>query len=125
MKKIALFSAVIVFAQLASASQIISTRIYQNQDGSKYTSVTSGFSEDGFGLADETCFLESSLGVCPLIDQAQGYADEQYGNGGHGTFNVKSCIAEKDVVKVSYTRINDYDGEIDVLLNIKRCTEKR
>lgn len=124
MKKIALFSALIVFGQIASASQILSTYTFQNKDGTTYQRVYSGFSEDGFNRAQETCFLESSLGVCPLIDQAQVAADMQYGQGGHGTFEVKSCVAEKDVVKLSYVRINDYDGKSNIELEIKRCTEK-
>lgn len=124
MKKIALFSAFIAFTQVASASQIISTYIWQNADGTTRESVYSGFSEDGFNLANKTCFLESSLGVCPLIDQAQGAADMSYGQGGHGTFEVKSCVASRDSVKLSYDRINDYDGRSSMELEIKRCTEK-
>lgn len=123
MKNIAIFSALIVFGQIASASQIISTYTFQNKDGSTYDRVYSGFTEDGFSRAQKTCFIESSLGVCPLIDQAQGAADMQYGQGGHGTFEVKSCVASRDSVKASYDRINDYDGKSSIELEIKRCIE--
>lgn len=123
MKKITLFSAFIAFAQIASASQILSTYTFQNKDGTTYERVYSGFSEDGFNRAQKTCYLESALGVCPLIDQAQGAADMQYGQGGHGTFEVKSCKIEGEIVKLKYDRINDYDGRIaDIELDIKPCT---
>lgn len=122
MKKIALFSAFIAFSQIASASQILSTYIWQNADGTTTTSVASGFSEDGFGLAAKTCYVESALGVCALVAQAEGAANEQYSDGGHGTFEVKSCTVQGKVVRLAYDRINDYDGRSSVELDFKPCS---
>lgn len=125
MKKIVLFSAFIALSQAASASQIISTYIWNYADGSTKTSTYSGFSEDGFNLANKTCYIESALGVCALIDEAQGALDKEYGQGGHGRFEVKSCTIEGDVVKLNYDRINDYDQKpANFDLDIKPCSTK-
>lgn len=125
MKKIALFIAVIAAAQFVSASQIISQQTYQNEDGSKSVEVTSGFSENGFGVAEKTCFVGSSSDVCSLIAQAQAEVNERYSSGDHGTFTVNSCITEKEVVKVSYTRSNDWNDDEEVQLDIERCSERK
>ncbi len=124
MKKFILFSALIAFTQAASASQIISTWIWKQADGTTQTQTYSGFSEDGFNLATKTCYLESALGVCALIEEARGAQDHEYGSGGHGTFEVKSCSIEGKTVKLSYDRINDYDGRYGMELDINPCSDK-
>ncbi|AZZ37526.1 hypothetical protein CIK05_12215 [Bdellovibrio sp. qaytius] len=126
MIKIALFSALIAFTQIASASQILSTIIWQHKDGTSTTSVYNGFTEDGFNVANNTCYIESARGVCALIAQAQATVDAEYsGNGAHGTFEVKSCKVEGDTVKLNYDRINDYDHQqhVNISLDIKPCAE--
>lgn len=125
MKKIALFSAFLAFAQIASASQILSIYRYKNADGSTQKQVYNGFSEDGFTRAETTCYTESALGVCALIAQAQGETERQYSQGAHGTFVVKSCEVVGNVVKLNYDRQNDYGpdaDDLDIKLDIKACT---
>lgn len=123
MKKIALLSALLAFSQAASASQILSSYLTKKSDGTYSVSIFSGFSENGFTRADQTCYLGSALGVCSLIAQDQGSADIQYSQGGHGTFSVKSCSIERNTVKLSYDRINDYDGTTEIQIDINHCSE--
>lgn len=127
MKKIALISAFVTFAQVASATQILSYYPATNAAGKSVTNIYSGFMEDGFSRAPGLCYLGSVKGVCALIKEAQIEADRRYSSGDHGTFTIKSCVVVGQTVKLNYDRVTDYTldaDDIDIKLDIKACSDQ-
>ena len=127
MKKIALISALMVFGQLASATQILSYYPEKDANGKDVTNIYSGFLENGFTRAPNNCYLGSVKGVCAIIKQAQAEADRRYSSGDHGTFTVKSCVVEGEIAKLNYDRVTDYPldaDDVDIKLEIKACSNQ-
>lgn len=127
MKKVILVTALLAFAQVASATQILSYYPKVSDDGKITASIYSGFMEDGFSRAPNTCYLGSVKGVCALIKTAQLAADRRYSAGDHGTFTILECRVEKSVVKLTYDRISDYPQDAsdkNIKLDIKACSDQ-
>lgn len=127
MKKIALIATVLAFTQMASATQILSYYPEALPNGKIVANIYPGFLEDGFTRAPNICFMGSAKGVCALIKAAQAEADRRYSAGDHGTFTIKSCVIEGNVVKLNYDRVNDYAldaDDLDIKLDIKTCSDQ-
>ncbi len=126
MKKFIFVTALSAFAQLASATQILS--YYPKiKDGNITVAIFSGFMEDGFSRAPNTCYLGSAKGVCALIKTAQKAADDRYASGDHGTFTIIECRAERALIKLTYDRISDYPQDAsdkNIKLDIKACSDQ-
>lgn len=126
MKKIIFVTALLAFAQVAAATQILS--YYPKiKDGNITATIYSGFMEDGFSRAPNTCYLGSAKGVCALIKTAQIAADRRYSSGDHGTFTILECRVEGTVVKLTYDRISDYPQDAsdkNIKLDIKACSDQ-
>lgn len=126
MKKFIFAAAVLAFTQVATATQILS--YYPKVNGDKVTAaIYSGFMEDGFTRAPNTCYLGSVKGVCALIKTAQLAADRRYASGDHGTFTILECRTEGSVAKLTYDRISDYPQDAtdkNIKLDIKACSDQ-
>lgn len=126
MKKVIFTVSLLAFAQVASATQILS--YYPKVKDDKVTaSIYSGFMEDGFSRAPNTCYLGAAKGVCALIKIAQQQADRRYSSGDHGTFTITECRVDSAVVKLSYDRISDYPQDAsdkNIKLDIKACSDQ-
>ena len=126
MNKAFLVTAFLAFAQVASATQILS--YYPKiKDGNITASIYSGFMEDGFSRAPNICYLGSVKGVCALIKTAQIAADRRYSSGDHGTFTILECRVEGSVVKLTYDRVSDYPqnaSDKNIKLDIKACSDQ-
>ena len=126
MKKLIFISAILAFSQVAVATQILSY-YPKNKDGKITASIYSGFMEDGFSRAPNTCYLGSASGVCALLKIAQQEADRRYSSGDHGTFTILSCKVEGSVVKLNYDRVSDYPQDADdknIKLDIQACSDQ-
>ena len=126
MKNLVLLSAMLAFTQAASATQILS--YYPKvKDGKITATIYSGFMENGFSRAPNTCYLGAAQGVCALIKIAQQEADRRYSSGNHGTFTVLECRQENSVIKLTYDRISDYPQDAtdkNIKLDIKACSDQ-
>lgn len=126
MKNSILISAILAFTHVASATQILS--YYPIAKAGKITArIYTGFMEDGFSRAPNTCYLGSANGVCALIKTAQQEADRRYSSGDHGTFTILSCKAEGTTVKLIYDRVSDYpqdSSDKNIRLDIKACSDQ-
>ncbi len=126
MKNLIFVTAFLAFAQVASATQILS--YYPKiKDGKITASIYSGFMEDGFSRAPNICYLGSVKGVCALIKTAQKAADDRYSSGDHGTFTILECRAERALIKLTYDRISDYPQDAsdkNIKLDIKACSDQ-
>lgn len=126
MKNLTIVTALIAFTQGATATQILS--YYPKiKAGKMSAAIYTGFMEDGFSRAPNTCFLGSSKGVCVLVKAAQAEADRRYSAGDHGTFTVLECRVEGQVVKLTYDRVSDYPQDAtdkNIKLDIKACSEQ-
>lgn len=126
MNKAFLVTAFLAFAQVASATQILS--YYPKiKDGNITASIYSGFMEDGFSRAPNICYLGSVKGVCALIKTAQIAADRRYSSGDHGTFTILECRVEGSVAKLTYDRVSDYPqnaSDKNIKLDIKACSDQ-
>ena len=126
MKISILISAILAFTQVASATQVLSY-YPQSKDGKITARIYTGFMEDGFSRAPNTCYLGSANGVCAIIKTAQQEADRRYSSGDHGTFTILSCKVEGTIVKLNYDRVSDYpqdSGDKNIKLDIKACSDQ-
>lgn len=127
MKSAAIISLLMLIAQAASATQILSYYPATQANGKIVANIYPGFLEDGFTRAPNICFMGSVKGVCALVKQAQAEADRRYAAGDHGTFTVKSCVIVGNTVKLNYDRVNDYSTDSDdlnIYLDIKACSDQ-
>jgi len=89
--------------------------------------MASGFGETGFNAPAAICFIGQAADVCKAVQaEADGSAAEYY-EGAHGKFELEACEIAKGeyeretIVKVNYTRINDYDDDVKLVAEITNC----
>lgn len=82
--------------------------------------ISQGLGESGFFRADFSCYKGNIQNVCRLIEKEAKASEEQYSDGEHGYFEVRSCMVEGDSVVATYERITDYGNE-DVELTLAPC----
>lgn len=119
-----LFSALLTFAALG-ASPALSAVVYTaNSDD---LSIVSRFTDvvydhvDGKNVAREFCYLGQVKDVCTSVQKDSLAAIEEYTNGAHDAFEVESCTADKNAVKVVYRMFSDYTDDVTKDAFITSC----
>lgn len=125
MKK-AILSIVLVAGVSANAAKLVNSESYKNsKTGEVKVSLSAGFGETGFLKPDAVCFVGSINEVCGEVASEAAMTQRGYREGDHGMFKMDACsIVKKEyetVVKVDYTRVNDYEDDQKISVEITDC----
>ncbi len=118
---------VLALGASAQAAKLIHSEAWTTVEKETKVRMGSGLGETGFGGPSAVCFIGDVDGVCRAVKADSDASIERYNEGDHGKYKLNKCdvvkgdAAWETVVKVNYTRVNDYDDDVKVDLEITNC----
>lgn len=118
---------VLALGTSAQAAKLIHSEAWTTAEKETKVRMGSGLGETGFGGPAAVCFIGNLDSVCKAVKADSEASIAQYNEGDHGKYELNKCDVVKSkyawetVVKVNYTRVNDYDDDVIVDLEITNC----
>lgn len=111
----------------AQAAKLIHSEVWTTEKQGTEVRMGSGLGESGFSGPAAVCFIGKVEDVCQAVRADADASDARYSEGDHGKYDLNTCAVVKGeyawetVVKVNYTRVNDYDDDVKFDIEITNC----